>query len=319
MGSIDRRDSTPQLLNRLRMRQIALLLAVEECATLRGAAAHLGLTQPAATKMLHELESALGQPLFERVGRGLRLNAAGERVLGYFRGIRGSMEALNRELSELQLGSAGRLAMGSIMAATPGRLTEALVELKADFPLLAIEIAVDTSDRLMPQLQEGVLELVIGRDAGERSECLFRSVDDEALAIVSGCDHPLAQSDSVEFGMLADYPWILQPAGSPARDVVEREFAAHHRQMPRGLIETGSILTTMSLVARSRMLGAIPATVAERNAEHGLVAVIDYAFRHKLPSYGSIVRRDRPLSAPARHFLELFHGERRSSHRSLLA
>ncbi len=309
MGSIDRRDSTPQLLNRLRMRQIALLLAVEECSTLRGAAAQLGLTQPAATKMLHELENALGQLLFERAGRSLRLNPAGERVLGYFRGIRGSMEALNRELSELQLGSAGRLAIGSIMAATPGRLTEALVQLKARFPLLAIEIAVDTSDQLMPQLHEGVLEVVIGRDACEGSEHLFRTVDDEALAIVCGRDHPLAAEGDVDFARLTAYPWILQPAGSPARDVVEREFGEHHQPMPRGLIETGSILTTMSLVARSQMLGAIPATVAQRNAEHGLVATIGYAFRHKLPSYGTIVRRDRPLSAPARHFLALFHGE----------
>ncbi|HEY3537366.1 MAG TPA: LysR family transcriptional regulator [Trinickia sp.] len=309
MGSIDRKDSTPQLLNRLRMRQIALLLAVEECSTLRGAAAQLGLTQPAATKMLHELESALGQRLFERTGRSLQLNPAGERVLGYFRGIRGSMESLNRELAELQLGSAGRLVIGSIMAATPGRLTEALVRLKARFPLLAIEIAVDTSDRLMPQLHEGVLEVVIGRDAHERSEYLFRTVDDESLAIVSGVDHPLARRRDLDFATLSEYPWILQPTGSPARDVVEREFGEHHRPMPRGLIETGSILTTMSLVSRSQMLGAIPATVAQVNAAHGLVAAIDYAFRHKLPSYGSIIRRDRPLSAPARHFLQLFHDE----------
>lgn len=291
------------------MRQIALLLAVEECSTLRGAAAQLGLTQPAATKMLHELESALGQPLFERTGRSLQLNPAGERVLGYFHGIRGSMESLNRELAELQLGSAGRLVIGSIMAATPGRLTEALVQLKARFPLLAIEIAVDTSDQLMPQLHEGVLEVVIGRDAHERSEYLFRTVDDESLAIVSGVDHPLAQCRNVQFAALSEYPWILQPTGSPARDVVEREFGEHHRPMPRGLIETGSILTTMSLVARSHMLGAIPATVAQVNAQHGLVAAIDYDFHHKLPSYGTIVRRDRPLSAPARHFLQLFHGE----------
>jgi len=168
---------------------------------------------------------------------------------------------------------------------------------------------VDTSDQLMPQLHEGVLEVVIGRDACERSEHLFRTVDDEALAIVCSRDHPLAGERAVDFARLAAYPWILQPSGSPARDVVEREFGEHHRPMPRGLIETGSILTTMSLVARSQMLGAIPATVAQRNAEHGLVATIDYAFRHKLPSYGTIVRRDRPLSAPARHFLALFHGE----------
>ena len=72
MGSIDRQESTPQLLNRLRMRQMALILAIDERRTLRAAAAQLGMTQPAATKMLHELEIALGQPLFERVGRGLQ-------------------------------------------------------------------------------------------------------------------------------------------------------------------------------------------------------------------------------------------------------
>ena len=82
MGSIDKQDTTPQLLNRLRMRQIALILAIEDRRTLRAAAGQLGLTQPAATKMLHELESALGQSLFDRVGRGLQLNCAGVRVTG---------------------------------------------------------------------------------------------------------------------------------------------------------------------------------------------------------------------------------------------
>jgi DNA-binding transcriptional LysR family regulator len=152
-----------------------------------------------------------------------------------------------------------------------------------------------------------VLEVVIGRNVG--ADCEFRPVDDEALAIVAGRGHPLAGAGPVEFAALLDYPWILQPAGSPAREVVEREFDMHHEPMPRGLIETGSILTTMNLVDRSQMLGVIPLTVAERNAEHGLVALVDYTLGQKLPSYGSLVRRDRPLSVPAQQFLALFHRE----------
>jgi DNA-binding transcriptional LysR family regulator len=50
--------AVPQLLNRLRLRQVALLLEVQASGTLRAAALRLGMTQPAATKMLHELESA---------------------------------------------------------------------------------------------------------------------------------------------------------------------------------------------------------------------------------------------------------------------
>ncbi|NMM78950.1 LysR family transcriptional regulator [Acidovorax sp. SRB_24] len=309
MGSIDRQDSTPQLLNRLRMRQIALMLAVEERKTLRGAAGQLGLSQPAATKMLHELESALGQPLFERVGRGLQLNAAGERVMGYFRGIRGSMEALNRDLGELRLGSAGRFAVGSIMAASPGRLTEALVGLKAQFPLLAIEIAVDTSDRLLAQLHEGVLEVVIGRLVGDAAQgCEFRAIDDEGLAVVVGNHHPLAGQRRVEFAALLAYPWILQPAGSPMRDVVERECRDHQAQLPRGLVETGSILTTINLIRRSEMVAVIPEAVARRDAQHQVLSIVDYPLRQTLAAYGSIVRRDRPPSGAARRFLELLHG-----------
>ncbi len=74
---MERVPNVPALLSRLRMRQIVLLLAIEERGTLRAAAAQLNMTQSAASKMLHELELAIGQPLFERVGRGLALTAAG--------------------------------------------------------------------------------------------------------------------------------------------------------------------------------------------------------------------------------------------------
>lgn len=306
MGSIDRSDSTPQLLNRLRMRQVALMLAIDERQTLRAAAAQLGLTQPAATKMLHELEQALGQPLFDRVGRRLLLNAAGERVLAYFRHLRGSIEALNRELGELRQGSAGRLAVGSIMAASPGRLTRALLDLKRQLPLLEVEVAVDTSDRLLAQLDEGVLEVVVGRMTAGAGYA-FRAIDDEALAIVAANDHPLLQSRTVTFEALQAYGWVLQPPGSPMRALIEQEFRAHGLGLPRGLIETGSILTTMNLVRGSDMVGVIPQAVADINSGHGMLCILPYRMSRKLEAYGSLVRQDRPVSRPAEMFLELLH------------
>jgi DNA-binding transcriptional LysR family regulator len=311
VGSIDKQDTTPQLLNRLRMRQVALILAVDELRTLRAAASRLGLTQPAATKMLHELEDALGQRLFERVGRGLQLNPAGERVTGYFRSIRGSVEALNRELGDLRLGGAGKFSVGSIMAASPGRLTDAMLGLKREYPMLSIEIAVDTSDRLLAQLREGVLEIVIGRlTALAGIECEFTPIDDEVLAVIAGNDHPLARKRRVDFEALLDYPWILQPHGSPMRDVIDREFRGHHRPIPKGLVETGSILTTINLVSRSELLAVIPETVARRDERHGVLRVLPYKFGNKLESYGSLVPKERPLSRPAARFLELLHARR---------
>lgn len=308
MGSIDRQDSTPQLLNRLRMRQVALILAIDELRTLRAAAARLGLTQPAATKMLHELEDALGLPLFDRVGRGLQLNTAGERVTSYFRLMRGSMESLNRELQEVRDGSVGRLAVGSIMAASPGRLTQALLDIKQQWPLLSIEVAVDTSDRLLAQLAEGVLEVVIGRPTEQGGAAhVFRPIDDEVLSVVVGLAHPLASADRVSFAELQNYGWVLQPPGSPMRALINQEFQAHRLPLPRGLIETSSILTTMNLVRSSELVAVIPYAVASDNAKHGMVRILPYTLQRSLQAYGSLVRQDRPLSQAAQQFLALLH------------
>ena len=98
------------------MRQIVLLLAIEERGT-RAAAAALNMTQSAASKMLHELEQAIGQPLFERVGRGLALTAAGDCVMGYFRGMRGTVSRWRA--SWKSCGSAARASCSSAASWPP--------------------------------------------------------------------------------------------------------------------------------------------------------------------------------------------------------
>ena len=76
------------------------------------------MTQSAASKMLHELEQAIGQPLFERVGRGLALTAAGDCVMGYFRGMRGTVSSLARA-SWKSCGSAARASCSSAASWPP--------------------------------------------------------------------------------------------------------------------------------------------------------------------------------------------------------
>ena len=296
---------TAQLLNRLRMRQVALLLAIGQHRTLRAAAAQLGLTQPAATKMLQELESAMGHALFDRVGRGLQLTAAGHCVLAYFEGLQGHFDALTRELGELEQGSAGKLCIGSIMAASPAVLTQALIRLKALYPLLTIEITVDTSDRLSDALRRGDLDLVIGRvpdtNAGAFS---FSPIAEEALSIVASPQHPLAGQTRVAWAELLAYPWILQPHGSPMREVMEHEFKNQRSPLPRGLIETASILTTTNLIGNSDMLAVMPTEVAERYEAHGLLACLRYTVRQRLSVYGTIAARDRPAGPAATQLMQ---------------
>lgn len=299
------------LLNRLRLRQVALLLALNELGTLRAAANALGMTQPAATNMLKELESALGVRLFERAGRGLQATAAGAAVLGHFEGLNGSLAALARDLDDLRLGGGGALAVGSILAPSPTLLTRTVAALKLEQPRLKLSILTETSDRLMDLLEQGVLDLVIGRmaDGHDHREHLFRTLASEPLAVVVGPQHSLVQAKRCSLAELIEQPWILQPRGSPMRELLEREFRLHGLDMPRNLVETASILSTLFLLAEAPMVAVVPASLAASYADKGMLHCLPVRISNELEPYGSIVRRGRPLSAAAQRFLALLHGD----------
>jgi molybdate transport repressor ModE-like protein len=297
-----------QILNRLRMRQVALLLSFADHGTLRRAAAELGMSQPAATKMIQELESALGQRLFERDGRGQKMTQAGEKVLGFFQGMRGSLESMVRELDELQLGSSGRVSVGCIMAPLPTLLNQAIIALNKTYPLITIHVTLDTSDRLVEMLKDGSIDIAVGRVAPEhRADFIFQPLENETLSVVVGLDHPLSTKKHVPFDSLLEYSWILQPSGSPMRDVLEQEFRAIHAPLPRGLVETASILTTMRLIADTTMIAVIPLSIADIYARHNLLCILPCHIKHKMGAFGSIIRKDRPLPEAARYFLSGLH------------
>ena len=303
--------STSQLLNRLRMRQVALMLAIHEYRTLRGAADYLGMTQSAASQMLHELEETLGEKLFDRVGRGLLLNPAGQVVVNSFRNLNNNMVALTHELHELRLGSSGKLFVGCIMVAVPTHLCAALVKLQKLYPLLSVEIMVDTSDRLINLLRDGTLDVVIGRmpksTGSIEQDCIFQPIADEPISIVAAPEHPLLKQASkrLRFEALLAYPWIVQPRGSPSREVVELEFIGHHAALPLGLIETTSIVVASNLLSFENMIAVIPQSIATIYEKNGMLKILPYAFKHSLTDWGSIVHRDRTVSSITRQFLNL--------------
>ena len=307
------------LLNRVRLRQVALLLEVRALGTLRAAAAQLGMTQPAATNMLKELESALGVRLFEREGRGLRVTAAGMAVTAHFDGLSGSMAALGRDLDDLRAGGGGSLAVGSILAPSPTLLTRTVAQIKREQPRLRLTVLTETSDHLLDLLQQGLLDVVIGRitEGHAHRDHLTRVLEAERLSVVVGPQHPLAQRRAgtrakrvkrLTLADLIDQPWVLQPRESPMREVLEGEFRLHGLDTPHNLVETSSILTTIFLIGEAPMVAVVPASLAAPYAAKDLIHILPLRLSNELEPYGSIVRRGRTLSAAARRFLELLHG-----------
>ena len=287
-----------------------LILSINKHGTLRGAADEMAMSQPAATKMLQELEESLQMKLFSRAGRNLKFNDAGRRVLDYFEGIEGTLSALNREIQEIEKGHLGKLVIGSIMAASPAILSKAIIKIKEEFPLLNIEIIVDTSDRLTESLEKGEMDLAIGRIPQSSTHTFnFDPLAEENLSIVCRAEHPLTNVENIQLTDINQYPWILQPHGSPMRDVIESELKIKQVPIQPAPLETSSILTTKNLLLQSDMVAVIPQDIANIYSKFKILAILDYTISTKLNPYGIITTNYRPQSKFSKtmvHYLKMY-------------
>jgi molybdate transport repressor ModE-like protein len=299
--------SARQLLQRLRLRQVALLLALQRLGTLRAAAAELGMTQPAATQTLQELERVLELPLFERAGRGLRATAAGVEVMSHFQGLHGALESLARTLEGLREGGGGVLVVGCIPASSPTLLVQAVARLKRERPLLKLRIVSETSDHLLDLLDQGELDLVIGRITEGHAHGDYDStvLASEPLSVVVGPKNSRARTRQLALPALMNDPWVLQPRPSPMREVLEQEFRLHGLDTPRNLVETAEMHTTVFLINEAPMVAVLPAALAARHEREGLLKVLPLSLHRTLEPYRAIVPRQRPLAAAGQRLLAL--------------
>ncbi len=297
--------------SRLRLRQLRLVLALQEFGSLRRAAEHIGMTQPAATKMLHEAETLLGVELFERLPRGMRATPFGETVIYYARMVFAELSGMREELVSLESGNLGRVTVGAIPALASGLLTRTIATLKQSHPRLSMSIQVDTSDVLVQALLQEQLDVVLGRiPAGARAEeLLFDSLGEEALCVIAGARNPLAQATQLDWAKLQDQTWVLQQHPSPMRSIVNQVFHNARVDIPSSIVETTSIMTLLSLVQQTDMIGVTPVSVVEDYPGRHLLAVLPIQFEARLPPFGLITRRQRIQSSAMQAFMDAVRQE----------
>lgn len=296
---------------RLRLRQLRLMLALQELGSLRRAADNIGMTQPAATKMLHEAEDLLGVELFERLPRGMRATPFGETVIYYARMVFAELSGMREELVALESGNLGRVTVGAIPALASGLLTRTIATLKKSHPRLSMSIQVDTSDVLVQALLQDQLDVVLGRIPGgaRAEELLFDSLGEEELCVIAGAQHPFAKATELGWAELQNMTWVLQQHPSPMRSIINQVFHNARVDIPSSIVETTSIMTLLSLIQQTDMLGVTPVSVVEDYPSRDLLAVLPIKFESRLPPYGLITRRHRIQSSAMQAFIESVKSE----------
>ncbi|MCY1275029.1 HTH-type transcriptional regulator GbpR [compost metagenome] len=294
--------SLPALVSRLRLKQLRLLIALDEQGSLHKAAEQVAITQPGATKALNEIEAAFGARLFERTSQGLEPNDLGRCAIRYARLIHTDLAHLREEMIGILQGQGGRLSVGAVMGAVP-LLVRSLERLRAAQPELSVEVVEDTSARLLGLIDQGRLDLAVCRTSVSQRPDAYDCLElyQEQLRVVANPAHPLAGASSLELGQLAAYPWVVYPANMPMRLVLEREFSQAGLEFPRYPVETASTLTTLILLRQNpRLVALMPVEVAEAALQLDTLTTLPLSLHSRSEPYSVVIRHGAQLSAPAR-------------------
>ncbi|QJQ96203.1 MULTISPECIES: LysR substrate-binding domain-containing protein [Halomonadaceae] len=287
--------------SRLKLRHLQLFLALEEQRNLHRAAAVLGMSQPAASKLLGDLESQLGIRLFDRQPKGLSPNWYGEVMIRHAKGMLAQLRHAGDELNALQQGNTGVVAVGTVMAPAVTLLTSAIERVHRDHPGLKISVDVDVSKALVPRLLEGEFDFAITRiPAGLAPEAfVFEEIGEEEICFVCREGHPLTACAPLSLADMLPYPWSLQPPGALMRQRVDYLFNHHGLAAPRRIVDTPDILVSLALVDKSDTVTVTTRQVAELLCAPQRFCILPFTERLSVQPYGLVSLRQQRLSPGA--------------------
>jgi DNA-binding transcriptional LysR family regulator len=302
----------------MRLSQIRDFLAVAETGSIRAAARSLGLTQPALTKSLRQLEAELGAVLVTRSVRGIVPTAIGQAFLSRARSIEGDLRRAREEIAQLSGSRAGTLSVGASTAPAMGVLPHAVVKLRKTWPDAKIRVADTSYPNVLADLREGRFDLAIAPRFGPEPvpaaefsvERLFQN--EVVVAVRKG--HPRARARSLrEF---TDSEWLRSgPRGGPAT-VLEDAYHDIGLPPPDCHVQCESFLALPEIVAISDVVAMVPWQMLEQPGVRERLVRVPVREKLKPIEINLLVRAGVPLTPIAKDFVAILRTLARGSTRS---
>lgn len=282
------------------LRQLSYFLAVVDEGTFTAAATAVSVAQPSLSQAVRSLESELGTPLFHRVGRAIRLTAAGEALIEPARQALRDAQVAREAVRAVAGLAAGRLDV----AALPTLAAEPVAGLVGAFcrthPGIAVRlVSPEEADGLDELVRTGACEVGFTELRPESAGLVRRELFRQDLLAVFPPGSP--PHTTVALRTLAATPLVTTPAGTSSRRLLDDAFAAAGLT-PRVAVEANARDAILPLV-----LAGAGASLLPRPLTHGAVAqgAVVSAVRPAIHREVGAVFRPRPLSPAARAFVDL--------------
>lgn len=242
----------------MKFRQLQTFVAVADNGGVARAAARLNLTQSAASRQIHALEAELGVPLFDRIGRRVRLTSEGEDLLRRSRRLLADADSLGERARALKSGQTGLLRVGGPTQAIESLLADFLPRHRRRHPGVEVHLVEDGGARLPARLERGDIHLAVMPAGDERFT--GRSLFPVCVLAVLPQGHRLAHRAVLNVADLADDPLLLLGGGFASRGWFNAACQVAHIR-PRVALESAAPQTLVALARAEYGIALVPSAV----------------------------------------------------------
>lgn len=243
----------------MNLRSLRAFVTIVDVGGVARAAVRLRLSQPALSRQIHALESDLGVPLFDRIGRRVQLTPQGEDLLRRSRRLLAEAESLTERARELKSGETGILRVGATPQVIENLLAPFLIKYRARHPGVEVHVVEDGGARLLGRLERGEVHLSISPAGTSRFEGQTLYPMHVIAALPAG--HRLASRRLLDVAELADEPLLVLQPGYGSREWFDIACGMAHMK-PRVLLESAAPHTLVALAATGYAIAILPSNAS---------------------------------------------------------
>ncbi|MBL7249367.1 LysR family transcriptional regulator [Alloalcanivorax sp. C16-2] len=264
----------PGWTRRVKLQQLRAILAVADHASLVKASERIGLSQPAISKIINEVEADLGVRLFVRNSRGTHATGFGEMLAGHAKRVFSQLEQVEQEIHDAREGLSGHVVVGALLAGSAQLLPRAMARLHRRLPGIRTTVVESTYEHLVPSLHRGSLDFIVGRLPAYRYRegLAVEPLYQEEIHFVVRPGHQALALATPDLADLVRWPWILPLPDTTLRQMLEAAFLDRNLELPVAPCESLSVAGNRAMILESDCIGTFPSRVVARDLEAGLLA-----------------------------------------------
>lgn len=295
-----------ELIRRAKLRELRVFVTAARCGSLVKAAEHLGLTQPAVSKAILELEDTFGTRLLDRTRSGVDPTIQGKILLQRAMNIFDELKLARAELDHFASSAEGSMGVGCGHAAVAGLLPEILARMGEEYPRIRIRVLEADREQVFAALRLRDIDLVLARPPDENADdLLFEKLYDEQQFIVAGRNHPLASRAHVSLADLGGERWILPTEDPVVGRMVRQVFSDARLPVPQAAVSSMSIQIACSLLRLGTYITILPESVLAFHPMRDILCPLAVGDLRSSGPVGIVSLQHRDHVPAARTFIEM--------------